>query len=40
MDIDPNAAAATEMHDGKEYHFCSLACHEKFKADPQSYTAN
>ena len=40
MDLDSNAAAATDTHDGKEYHFCSLLCHEKFKADPKRYASD
>ena len=39
MDIDPNTAAATEEYQGKTYHFCSTACHDKFKAEPEKYTA-
>ncbi len=39
MDIDPNNAAATEEHQDKTYHFCSAACHDKFKAEPPRYVA-
>ncbi|NQT04418.1 MAG: heavy metal translocating P-type ATPase [Dehalococcoidia bacterium] len=39
MDIDPNTAAATEDYQGKTYHFCSAVCHDKFKAEPEKYTA-
>ena len=39
MDIDPKNAAATEEYQGKTYHFCSAACHDKFKAEPQKYVA-
>jgi Cu+-exporting ATPase len=39
MDIDPNTAAATEDYQGKTYHFCSTVCHDKFKAEPEIYTA-
>ena len=39
MDIDPNTAAATEDYQGKTYHFCSTVCHDKFKAEPEKYTA-
>jgi len=39
MDIDPNNAAATEEYQGKTYHFCSTACHEKFEAEPQKYVS-
>jgi Cu+-exporting ATPase len=37
MEIDPNAAHASEEHGGKKYYFCSAACHEKFKAEPKRY---
>jgi Cu+-exporting ATPase len=39
MDIDPNNAAAIEEYQGKTYHFCSTACHEKFEAEPQKYVS-
>jgi Cu+-exporting ATPase len=39
MDIDPNNAAATEEYQGKTYHFCSAACQDKFKTEPQKYTS-
>jgi len=37
MEIDPKSAAATEEYEGETYYFCSDACHDKFKADPQKY---
>lgn len=37
MDIDPANAAATEEHQEKRYHFCSAACHDKFKDEPDKY---
>ena len=37
MEIDPKDAAATMEHQGKTYHFCSPACHDKFMASPQDY---
>ena len=39
MDIDPNNATATEEYQGKTYHFCSDACHDKFKAEPEKYAS-
>ncbi len=39
MDIDPKNAATTQAYQGKTYHFCSEACHVKFKAEPNKYTA-
>jgi Cu+-exporting ATPase len=40
MDIDPNTAVATEEYQGNTYHFCSTACHDKFKAEPEKYVNN
>ncbi|MGH7425660.1 MAG: YHS domain-containing protein, partial [Candidatus Methylomirabilales bacterium] len=37
MDVDPEEAAATEEYEGKTYYFCSIACHKKFKAEPEKY---
>jgi len=37
MEIDPNQAAASEKYQGKTYHFCSTACHDKFTAKPEKY---
>ncbi len=37
MDIDPNNAVATEEYQGMTYHFCSAACNDKFKAEPEKY---
>lgn len=39
MDIDPDGAFATEEYQGNTYHFCSAACHDKFKAEPAKYAA-
>jgi Cu+-exporting ATPase len=39
MEIDPQSAVATEEHQGKTYYFCSAACHDKFKAEPEKYAA-
>ena len=38
MDIDPKDSVGHEEHKGKTYHFCSNACQEKFKAEPEKYT--
>ena len=35
MEIDPKDAAATMERQGKTYHFCSAACHDKFMAEPE-----
>ncbi len=37
MTIDPASAAGSHLHSGKTYYFCSAACLEKFKAEPQKY---
>ncbi len=39
MEIDPNSATANEEYQGKTYYFCSTACHDKFKAEPEKYAA-
>jgi len=39
MEIDPNSATANEEYQGKTYYFCSDACHDKFKAEPEKYAA-
>jgi YHS domain-containing protein len=37
MEIRSEAAAATEVHEGRTFYFCSKACHEKFVNDPHRY---
>jgi Cu+-exporting ATPase len=37
MDIDPDSAAATAEYNGQTYYFCSVACHDKFVAEPEKY---
>lgn len=37
MEIDPGDAAASEVHDGVTFYFCSPACHQAFLADPHRY---
>ena len=39
MDIDPKTAAAQMEYEGKTYHFCSSACHDKFMAEPKKYAS-
>jgi len=34
MDVNPETARCTALHNGKEYHFCSAACRAKFQANP------
>jgi adenylate cyclase len=37
MAIDPGRAAGTLIHDGIDYHFCSLRCAERFASAPGDY---
>jgi P-type Cu+ transporter len=37
MTVDPATAAASTVHDGVTYHFCSPNCLKKFQADPKRY---
>jgi len=37
MTVDPARAAATFEHDRHVYHFCSLPCFAKFRAEPDRY---
>jgi adenylate cyclase len=38
MAVDPQHAAGTLSHEGREYHFCSLRCAHKFTESPERYT--
>jgi adenylate cyclase len=40
MAVDPEHAAGTLVHDGVEYHFCSLDCVRQFAEAPDRYTAS
>lgn len=37
MEIRPADAAATEVHEGRTFYFCSQLCHDRFVADPHRY---
>jgi P-type Cu+ transporter len=37
MEIDTESAAGSSDYSGKEYHFCSAGCKEKFDKDPASF---
>jgi len=37
MEIHPEAAVASEEHDGAVFYFCSESCHRAFLADPHRY---
>jgi len=34
MRVDTDDAAATDEYEGKTYYFCSQACRDAFRADP------
>jgi adenylate cyclase len=38
MAVDPGREVGTLVHDGTEYHFCSLRCAESFARSPEIYT--
>lgn len=38
MEVNPSTPAATLLHEGTTYLFCSTHCLEKFKASPDSFT--
>ena len=37
MSIDSGKAAATERHEGQDYHFCSMRCRDTFNAAPARF---
>lgn len=37
MTVEPEGAAAAWEHDAVTYLFCSVACMERFRADPSSF---
>ncbi|MFH1513902.1 MAG: heavy metal translocating P-type ATPase [bacterium] len=39
MKVNPDSAAGSYEHSGTTYYFCATHCLEKFKADPESYSA-
>jgi Cu+-exporting ATPase len=34
MEVDPQQAAGTSVHEGTTYHFCSTGCKRQFDRDP------
>ena len=40
MTIEPDRCAGQLMHDGVEYHFCSLECAARFAASPEAYLSS
>jgi len=39
MAVDERSAAAASVRGGSTWYFCSTACRDKFKADPDKYVA-
>jgi class 3 adenylate cyclase len=39
MAVDPERCAGTLVHEGSEYHFCSLLCARKFADSPELYAS-
>jgi P-type Cu+ transporter len=39
MRVEPETAAAAWEHDGRTYYFCSVACWERFRNDPEAFLA-
>ena len=37
MDVEPDSAAGSQIHDGQTYYFCSAHCLAEFRADPARY---
>ncbi len=37
MNVDESKAAATSVHEGKTYYFCSTGCKETFEKEPEKY---
>ena len=37
MNVDEKKAAATAVHEGKTYYFCSPGCKATFDKDPGKY---
>lgn len=37
MNVEPNAAAGSAVHEGKTYYFCSSHCFRQFQEHPERY---
>ncbi len=37
MQIRPDDAAATDVHEGRTFYFCNTACHDAFVRDPHRH---
>jgi YHS domain-containing protein len=38
MEVDPAHPAATAIHDGVTYSFCSTGCQQRFTAHPDTFS--
>jgi P-type Cu+ transporter len=39
MEVEPATSAAAWQHEEATYHFCSIGCFERFRADPEAILA-
>jgi Cu+-exporting ATPase len=37
MDVNPASAEGQSEYQGQTFYFCSMACKQKFDADPERY---
>ncbi|OGN86694.1 MAG: hypothetical protein A2X23_04920 [Chloroflexi bacterium GWC2_73_18] len=37
MELRPEDAVASEVHEGRTFYFCSHGCHRAFVSDPHRY---
>ena len=37
MSVEPDEAEAAWDHDGTTYYFCSVACFERFRKEPERF---
>jgi Cu+-exporting ATPase len=37
MTVEPTSAAASRLHEGTTYYFCSTYCAEEFDANPEQF---
>lgn len=40
MTVEPANAAASRVHEGVTYHFCSTYCADEFDANPAQYATH
>lgn len=39
MEVEKTTAAASIVHDGRTYHFCSEGCRQEFEREPEKYVS-